>query len=121
MACKFILNKTQEESKLYLRLLDEMNQLNAVGWVNTNRRYFPIYQKIKNSLSTENLQIIVKAENKGLGSNAIHFIDLFQWFIENSKIQLNGDFLDDKIFPNKRGKDLVEFAGKISGKIGNST
>ena len=59
--------------------------------------------------------------NEGLGTNAIHFIDLFSWFTGNYSVKLNGDFLLEKIFPNKRGKNLLEFAGTIFGSAKNST
>ena len=39
---------------------------------------------------------------------------------DNYDIKLNGDFLINKIFPNKRGKELMEFAGTIIGEIESS-
>ena len=40
---------------------------------------------------------------------------------KNYKINLNGKFLLNKIFPNKRGSDFVEFGGKIIGNSDKST
>lgn len=100
----------------YNLLLSKLKSFNAKGWVNTNRRYFQTYQKIKEFF--ENSKIIhlsVIAGNIGLGTNAIHYIDLFSWLVNDNKIKLNGEFLINKLFPNKRGKDFVEFAGTIIG------
>lgn len=118
----FILEKMVCQSNYeYVQLINNINQFNAKAWINTNRRYFPLYQQIKNFIKNNNLKINVRSQNKGLGSNALHFIDLFQWYLNSTEIKLNGDMLDDKIYSNKRGNDYVEFAGKISGQIENSS
>ena len=92
----------------------------ASGWVNTNRRYFPFYQKLKNIIDlNNNLEIVITTGNEGLGSNAIHFIDLFLWLKNSNDISLIGD-LTDKLYSNKRGNQYYEFSGTISGKISNS-
>lgn len=94
---------------------------NAIGWVNTNRRCFPFFQRLKNFIDPdEDIKISVTAGNKGLGSNAIHFIDLFLWIKNSSKISLIGDYLTDKLYSNKRGDQYVEFSGTIIGQISNS-
>lgn len=118
----FILEKMVCQSNSeYIQLINEISKFNAKAWINTNRRYFPIYKKIKNNISKNNLKIFVRSQNKGLGSNAIHFIDLFQWYIDSSSIKLNGQMLYDKIYSNKRGNDYVEFAGKIYGQFETSS
>ena len=118
----FILEKMVcQSNKEYGQLINNINHFNAKAWVNTNRRYFPFYKKIKNYIKNNDLKIYVSSQNKGLGSNAIHFIDLFQWYLNSSEIKLNGDMLFDRIYSNKRGNDYVELAGKILGELKNST
>jgi len=101
----------------YILLMEEMKKRNAKCWVNLVRRYFPIYQKIKNIISQNNLtHISVIAGSNGLGTNAIHYLDLFMWLNNDYQISLDGTFLHNTIFPNKRGEGLVEFNGTIVGK-----
>ena len=119
---KFLLEKMvcQSESD-YKDLIENFNKHDASGWVNTNRRYFPFYQKLKNIINlNDNLKISITTGNKGLGSNAIHFIDLFLWLKNSNDISLIGDFLTDKLYSNKRGNQYYEFSGTIFGKTSNS-
>ncbi len=102
----------------YNRLLNNMKTNHAKSWINTNMPYFKAYQNIKKYFkNSKKIHIsLTTAGHYGLGTNAIHYLDFFCWFTNNYKINLDGKFLFDKILPNKRGKDLVEFAGMISGK-----
>jgi len=61
------------------------------------------------------LQINGYLGNSGLGTASIHFIDLFCWLTNNNQIKLDGAYLMNKIFANKRGKNFKEFAGTIIG------
>jgi hypothetical protein len=120
---KFLIEKPVCQSKKeYDHLLKQMKLFKAVGWVNTNRRYFESYKKIKKELKISNFfHIHVFSKASGLGTNAIHFTDLFSWFINDQKIKLNGDFLTPKLFPNKRGKQFKEFYGTITGSGKNNS
>jgi len=114
---RFLIEKMVCQSEEdYVRLLSLLKKNNAIGWVNTPRRYFESYKKIKEQyLKSKLIFLSVIAGNQGLGSNAIHYIDLFSWFCEDYKISLNGDFLFNKLFENKRGNEYVELAGSIFG------
>jgi hypothetical protein len=102
-------------------LLNLVAKTKSKGWVNTTRHYFDFYQKLKGHFKDgEPLHMSVVSGNQELGSNAIHFIDLFCWLVGSYDIKLDGRFLADKIYPNKRGKELAEFAGTIAGKAGHS-
>lgn len=111
-----------QSSNEYDRLLAYMKQYNAKGWVNTTRRYYKSYQQIKDFFEdSKHFHISVIAGNMGLSTNAIHFFDLLSWFSGEYKINLNGDLLLNKIFPNQRGKDLLEFAGTITAATNNGS
>lgn len=100
----------------YKKLLSLMKKFHAKGWVNTNRRYFMAYQKLKNDLKhSKFVQIHIFSGNSGLGTNAIHYLDLFSWLIDDLKIKLDGKFLTNKLFKNKRGQNFKEFFGTIIG------
>lgn len=105
----------------YKKLLALMKKFHAKGWVNTNRRYFKAYRSIKEKFTDSNyIHLSVFAGNSGLGTNAIHYIDLFSWLVEDYKIKLNGEFLTNQIFDNKRGENFKEFLGTIIGFSKNS-
>jgi len=114
---KIVCQSTDE----YNRLLTKLRSFNATGWVNTNRRYFQAYQKIKESFKNSGtIHLSLIAGSIGLGTNAIHYIDLFSWLVNDYKLKLNGEFLIDELLPNKRGKDLVEFVGTTIGSTNSS-
>lgn len=112
---KFLIEKMVCQSKKdYDLLITKIKLYGAKAWVNCPRRYFSSYKKIKQIFkNSENLHVNVHSGNIGFGSNAIHFLDLFTWLIDDNKIILDGKFLTNQIFSNKRGKDLVEFQGTI--------
>lgn len=119
---RFLIEKMVCQSTLeYQKILDDFKKFNAKGWINTNFRYFSFYHElIKYFQKNTPLNFIISGGEKGLGSNAIHFIDLFLWFTNSKNITLNGDFLTDKLLPNKRSDDLVEFSGTIIGRSNES-
>ncbi len=114
-----IVCQSQEE---YNQLITKMRTFNAKGWVNTNRRYFKSYKNIVDDFQNTNvINLSVVAGYAGLGRDAIHYIDLFSWLTRNYKIKLSGEFLIEKLYPNKRGEHLVEFGGTIVGAAENSS
>lgn len=120
---RFLIEKVvcQSEEE-YLYLLNRMKVYNAKGWVHTPKRCFKSYQKIKELLSDSNgVSLSVLATNYGLGSNAIHYIDLFSWLNDDYKIKLDGQFLLNELLPNKRGDNFKEFVGTITGSLTNGS
>ncbi|MER3407801.1 MAG: hypothetical protein C4292_03230, partial [Nitrososphaera sp.] len=113
---KMVCQSTRE----YDTLLRQIKSRDAKGWVNTPRRYFESYRKIKENISSSGpIHMSVVAGNLGLGSNAIHFLDLFSWFCKDYEVSLSGEFLYDRLLPNKRSQNLVEMAGTILGASKN--
>jgi hypothetical protein len=105
-----------QSTREYDVLLRQMKSEGAKGWVNTPRRYFESYIKIKENISSRDpIHMSVVAGNVGLGSNAIHFLDLFSWFCKDYEMSLSGEFLYNRLLPNKRGQNLIELAGTILG------
>lgn len=107
----------------YERLMKKINEFNAKGWVNTNRRYFETYKKLKEYFKESKIiHFSVTASNlSALATSSIHYMDLFSYFVDDYNISLNGEFLLNEIFPNKRGNNFVEFAGTIIGSIKNGS
>lgn len=90
-------------------------------WVNTNPRCFNSYVKLKKILSNnEPINLTVNSNPKlGLGTNIIHYVDLFSWMNDDYDVTLDGTFLN-KLLQNKRGKDFVEFSGTVVGHLKNN-
>jgi hypothetical protein len=119
----FIIEKMVCQSKKeYNNLITKFKEFNAKGWVNTARRYFKAYQSLKELFKDEKIVTLsVVAGNRGLGCNAIHYIDLFSWFANSYEVKLNGDYLHDEIYENKRGENLLEFSGTVVGAAKNDS
>tara|TARA_B110000438_G_scaffold1234_1_gene1195 strand:- start:1693 stop:2661 length:969 start_codon:yes stop_codon:yes gene_type:complete len=119
---KFIVEKIVcQSSEEYKKLLLLMKKFNGKAWINTNRRYFEVYQKIiKKFKNSKHIELSVFAGNSDLGTNAIHYLDLFSWLTQDYKIKLNGKFLVNQIFENKRGKNFKRFLGIVTGFNKNS-
>jgi hypothetical protein len=113
---RFLIEKMVCQSKgEYESILEAFENQQAKGWVDCTRRYFPFYERIIPLMENEkNLIFNVTGGNHGLGSNAIHLLDLFWWIGGMSKnLKLNGDYLTPTLLPNRRGSDLIELAGTI--------
>lgn len=114
---RFLVEKMVCQSKdEYERLLERFRKYEAGGWVNTIRRYNESYQSYAPLFSNGRIVMNIAAGNLGLGSNAIHYLDLFAMFQGNNEIKLNGGHLDKALSPNKRGAGFVEFTGTITGE-----
>ena len=119
---RFLIEKMVCQSEAeYRSLLSTIEASEGKAWVNTPRRYYKSYLRIREHFHNQPIHLSVVAGNEGLGSNAIHFLDLFSWFSGDYKAKLGGDFLFDKLFPNKRGPDFLEFAGYITGASPNGS
>jgi predicted dehydrogenase len=121
---KFIVEKIVCQSlSEYDSLLKHMKKFHAMGWINTNMRYFKSYKKIRKYFSNSKIihMSLTSSGNYGLGTNAIHYLDCFCWFINDYNITLSGNGLFNKLFPNKRSKDMIEFAGSISATSKNGS
>lgn len=114
---KFLIEKMVcQSTEEYKSLLTKMKKFSALAWINTPRRYFQSYQKIKNEIQNAKfLHLTVFCENVGLGTNSIHYVDLFSWLTDDYSLKLNGDSLLPKIYPSKRGRSFMEFFGTIIG------
>lgn len=110
-----------QSKKEYDLLLKKAKKNNVKGWINLPRRYTPIYQRIV-PLFQENtpLKISVTGGDYGLGTNAIHFIDLFSWILLDNKIRMDTRFLTPTLLSNKRGKIFKEFSGTLLAYVKNS-
>lgn len=117
----FVLEKIVcQSSQDYLKLLEIVRKNKLKVWINLPRRYIKSYIELKKILKeNDDLFIDVTAGNIGLGTNSIHFLELFAWFTDNYKIKLNGKNLQ-KIHESKNG-EFLEFSGQLVGKVKNNS
>jgi|SaaInlStandDraft_2_1057019.scaffolds.fasta_scaffold16125_2 hypothetical protein len=119
---KFILEKVVCQSVLqYKTLLRDLEKFNATAWVNLSRRYYLDYKKIEKKFKGSDINISVISGNNDLGTNLIHYVDLFCWMNNDYKIILNGNNLFKNLCVTKRGKKFQEFAGSVYGTLSNKT
>ncbi len=120
---RFLIEKVVcQSTEEYERLLCLMNDHDAVGWVNCVMRYADFYKKAASVLQSSRGPVVfnVRIGTTGLGCNAIHFLDLFNWFTGDCQtVKLDGRYILPGLFDNSRGEDLVEFTGTIVGQNQN--
>ena len=82
-------------------------------YINFVNRYFENYIKIKEQINNEQFSMNIIGGEFGLGSNALHYFDLFKYF-GGSKLKLDKFLLSENTKGNKRGNQYKEIFGQIS-------
>jgi len=121
---KFLVEKMVCQSNdEYEIIVSKFQEKNAKAWVNTSRRYFTSYQKLRQYFEDSKIfhMSVTSSNVSALGTSAIHYMDLFAYFTGEYKIKMNGDLLLNEIFPNKRGSNFMEFAGTVTGMTNNGS
>ena len=88
---------------------------NLKVFINCPMRTWPFFKNLKSQHDRSQLEIIMTGSKWGLGSNAIHYIDLLAYLTNKRKINISkiGEIF---IYKSKR-KNFIEFAGNINVKI----
>lgn len=95
-----------------------LEQHNITAWVNCPRRLSPSYQQIKELLNFEEvLTMKVSGRDWGMACNSIHFIDLFSYLCNKSKLQATENHLDGQLLESKR-EGFYELTGKAKFMLG---
>jgi hypothetical protein len=98
-------------------LLGALAASDAKGWVNCPRRYYTFYDRLRRDLrGVAPVTMKVSAGDRGLGCNAIHYVDIFHYLTGRLPTSLSGALLSQGVRGNRRGADLVEFSGSLSGR-----
>lgn len=100
--------------------LDEIMSYIAGGsnaWVNTPRRMMPWHQQIKSHLGL-NHPMTMKVEGGlwGMACNAIHFLDLFAWWTDETLQDVYTGSLNSHWFKSKR-QDSCEVSGTLESRF----
>ena len=118
----FILEKFLFQKEEDFWEVDELFKKNEISvWVNCTRRMYPEFIKLKLLLKGSKInEVNVRGSNWALGSNAIHYIDIIAFLIDNSEYVIKKNFLINEIFVNKR-LGFIDFNGTINGEFANGT
>lgn len=87
-------------------------QQGAEIYCNFVNRYFPNYQSIKERLSGRPVTMAVLGGDFGLGCNALHYIDLFEYLTGNSA-KLAASRMEENKKGNRRGNIYREVLGQL--------
>jgi predicted dehydrogenase len=115
---KFLFPRRSE----YQQVAELLRTVGTTGWVNTPRRLWPGYQQLRETLDPDaprSLRIQANPDH-GLGSNAVHFVDLFRFLLgsdalESPGLELQGYNL--RAIDNHRRAGYIEFDGTIHGTM----
>lgn len=112
---KFLLEKVVFQSeKQFDIVINMLENYDALAYCNFVNRYFPNYLKIKEEmLKNTPFNMVVTGGNFGLGCNALHYVDLFEFLsdeyssIKSSKLELLNSI-------NRRGNIYKEVSGQLA-------
>ena len=104
--------------------LDEAKKIliqnNSKAWINCFRRKWESYAKVKKLILDEkDLFFSLEGNNWSMASNAIHFLDLFEWLSSSEISHIDVTNLDPVIHEAKR-KGFIELSGTIMGEMNNT-
>lgn len=124
-ALKSLLNQSKVKYLLLEKFLfpyateyEEVKDLvkDTITYVNCPRRQFKGYRDLKNKLKDSTKKILnVKGDKWNLGSNAIHFLDLFNFLNNNEEVTFDKQ-QSKLIVKESKHKDYIEFTGTLIGK-----
>lgn len=108
MVLEKVLFQSEQEYQVIHKLLSDNN---IITYVNCPRRMVDYYKLLKNSLEKP-FDMNVSGNNWGLGSNGIHFIDLFGYLTESDNVSIDMEHVDSTILESKR-QGYIEFTGTM--------
>ena len=114
---KFLFQKVNDYH-IIKKLLEDKD---IPAWVNCWPRTSDLYIKIKQELElSKKIKLIVSGSNWGIGARAIHFLDLFAFYVGWNGFEFKKFILDEKKLETKRA-GFTDYMGYITGvdKNGN--
>jgi predicted dehydrogenase len=117
--CKFfLLEKIVFQSvDQFKEIMELMNANGVKAYCNFVNRYFEAYNEIKQELNADtHLEMLVYGNAFGLGCNAIHYIDIFQYLTANNNLIIDSSSVSKIEIENRRGTQYREFTGTLKMK-----
>ncbi|MGH1429895.1 MAG: hypothetical protein ACRBB4_02140 [Neptuniibacter sp.] len=110
--------------KVLATSVSEINQIvQAIGsmpvWVNTPRRLTSLYNCLREQLSGEPIEFMVRAKSFSLACNSIHFVDTVSWLTGEQLVEID---IEDSSgwFATKRA-GYMEFDGCVIAKYSSGS
>ena len=112
-----ILEKVLFQKKIdYIAVDNFLKESSIPTWVNCWMRTTDLFKKIKSLLNlNDRIQMKVEGSKWGMGTNSIHYMDLFSYFSGCNDFKFVRVNLEDKVMDAKR-KGVKEFMGHLEGK-----
>jgi hypothetical protein len=99
----WVLEKLLAQSESGLDQIISSIQNNSTAWVNTPRRMISWHKKIKSQLNLDSpLSLKLEGRLLALASNAIHFLDLIEWWTGETLQSVSVKHLDENWYESKR-------------------
>ena len=113
----FILEKALFQKKeQYFTVEQFLNERSIPTWVNCWMRTTDLFKQIKSALNlNDSIRMKIEGPRWGMGTNSIHFMDLFSYFTEKGDFEFTDVQLDGKIIESKR-TGFKEFLGRMAGQ-----
>lgn len=99
----------------YRAALEMARQAGADVRAHVPLRYVPVLQALRTRIDGRPFTLDVTVGNRGMGCNAIHFLDLFQFLAGQPPTEMTA-VIDRPVQPNRRDAALVEFTGVASAR-----
>ncbi|MFN0116725.1 MAG: Gfo/Idh/MocA family oxidoreductase [Elusimicrobiota bacterium] len=114
---KFFIEKVVAQSTSeYESLLSVCEKNNIKIWVNLKSRLHPSHLRVKQKLNSEEKIVFhVLGGNHGLGNNGVHVADLFIYFSNQKKINLQKESIDLILHRSKRSNEIFDLSGELYG------
>ncbi len=102
----------------YYAVQEKLRNLEIRAWVNCARREWDSYKGFKEEIyKSKEIHLYAVGGKWGMGSSAIHILDLIEFLSEHEIESIQVDKLDQGIEESKR-KGFYEFYGTITGSAG---
>lgn len=116
----FLLEKIVFQSaEQFEEVINDMTASGAKAWCNFVNRYFTEYNVVRDQIQANDSRIHLRVYGGliGLGCNAIHYVDLFQYLSGcGDNIEFLGSNLVVADEGSRRGAEYKEFTGSLSGR-----
>lgn len=110
---KLLVEKVVFQSETQFKEIEALaQQQGAHIYCNFVNRYFPNYQSIKSRMTDSPVTMIVLGGDFGLGCNALHYIDLFEYLTGNSSRLVSSHMVENEK-GNHRGNIYREVLGQL--------
>ena len=113
----FILEKVLFQKKeQYNEVENFLKKSSIPTWVSCWMRTTDLFKKIKSDLNLNDpIQMKIEGGQWGMGTNSLHYLDLFSFFTECDEFKFIEMHLEDKVLDAKR-KGFKEFMGHLIGR-----